>query len=136
MQTFLPYANFAISAQVLDYKRLGKQRVEAMQLYRKLRGDDTSKVWSNHPALLMWKGYENALAIYYNYIRQEWIDRGYKNTMPELDVFYDATMPPWLSDDKFHASHRSNLLRKLPEHYSKFGWTEPNDMEYVWPVRK
>jgi len=30
MQTFLPYADFKLSTRVLDYKRLGKQRVEAM----------------------------------------------------------------------------------------------------------
>ena len=32
MQTFLPYADFAQSAKVLDMKRLGKQRVEVLQL--------------------------------------------------------------------------------------------------------
>ena len=32
MQTFLPYDNFEESASVLDWKRLGKQRVEAMQI--------------------------------------------------------------------------------------------------------
>ena len=34
MQTFLPYADFERSAKSLDYKRLGKQRVEAMQLIK------------------------------------------------------------------------------------------------------
>ena len=33
MQTFLPYADFKRSAESLDNKRLGKQRVEAMQIY-------------------------------------------------------------------------------------------------------
>ena len=33
-----------------------------------------------------------------------------------------------------HASHRSNLLRKEPAHYTQFGWTEPPDLPYVWPV--
>lgn len=32
MQTFLPYEDFTESARVLDYKRLGKQRVEGLQL--------------------------------------------------------------------------------------------------------
>ena len=32
MQTFLPVADFVESAKMLDYKRLGKQRVEGMQL--------------------------------------------------------------------------------------------------------
>jgi hypothetical protein len=44
--------------------------------------------------------------------------------------------PPWLGDEAFHASHRSNLLRKNPEWYGQFGWTEPDDLPYVWPVGK
>ena len=34
MQTFLPYENFAASAAVLDNKRLGKQRVETLQVIK------------------------------------------------------------------------------------------------------
>lgn len=33
MQTFLPYFSFIESAKVLDNKRLGKQRVEALKNY-------------------------------------------------------------------------------------------------------
>ena len=36
MQTFLPYPDFIASARVLDSKRLGKQRVEALQVLRGL----------------------------------------------------------------------------------------------------
>ena len=32
MQTFLPYPDFERSAKVLDNKRLGKQRVEVLQI--------------------------------------------------------------------------------------------------------
>ena len=32
MQTFLPYESFKQSARVLDWRRLGKQRVEGMQI--------------------------------------------------------------------------------------------------------
>jgi len=32
MQTFVPYANFSESAKVLDRQRLGKQRVETLQV--------------------------------------------------------------------------------------------------------
>jgi len=112
------------------YQIIGNKQFEDIPLKFKTRA------WVNHPAVNMWRGYVDALASYYNYIRQEWINRGYKNTMPKLTVPNDITMPPWLGDDKFHASHRSNLLRKFAEHYSKFGWTEPNDMEYVWPVKR
>jgi hypothetical protein len=36
LQTFLPYPDFAASAQALDQRRLGKQRVEALQVLRAL----------------------------------------------------------------------------------------------------
>lgn len=37
MQTFLPYADFAECARVLDDKRLGKQRVECLQILKALQ---------------------------------------------------------------------------------------------------
>ena len=39
MQTFLPYQNFIKSAKCLDYKRLGKQRVEALQIHNIISGE-------------------------------------------------------------------------------------------------
>jgi hypothetical protein len=45
-----------------------------------------------------------------------------------------VALPPWFGRDEFHAAHRANLLRKDPEYYGQFGWTESPDMEYVWPV--
>lgn len=37
MQTFLPYPSFELSARVLDDKRLGKQRVECLQILKALQ---------------------------------------------------------------------------------------------------
>ena len=62
MQTFLPYPDFNLSARVLDDKRLGKQRVESMQIYKSCVLDDYG--WKQHPAVKMWKGYETALLMY------------------------------------------------------------------------
>ena len=62
MQTFLPYADFERSARALDAKRLGKQRVETIQVVRALTRPGYG--WANHPAVLMWKGYEEALGRY------------------------------------------------------------------------
>ena len=83
MQTFLPYPSFRKSASVLDYRRLGKQRVEAKQIYDILTADwrNPKKGWANHPAVLMWKGYEEELKLYRVIMIEEWIRRGYKNTM-------------------------------------------------------
>ena len=35
-------------------------------------------------------------------------------------------------DEKVHASHRSNLLRKDYGFYSQYGWGEQLDMNYHW----
>lgn len=132
MQTFLPYPDFTESAKVLDYRRLGKQRVEAYQIYRTLTG--AGKGWENHPATKMWRGHENTLAFYFNIMCHEWICRGYKNTMTIIEPTGLFTMPSWFNNDALHASHRSNLLRKDPVWYGQFNWTEPTDLPYVWPV--
>lgn len=140
MQTFLPYSDFYESAKVLDRQRLGKQRVETMQIMQTLVGKSKGKGWINHPAVKMWRGHETYLMYYQIAVCAEWKKRGYKDTC--LDKTFDAyefvketpTTPEWLGDEKIHASHRSNLLRKNPDHYSKFNWSEPDNMEYVWPV--
>lgn len=135
MQTFLPYNDFRKSAQVLDRQRLGKQRVETLQLLKALAGE--TKGWVNHPAAKMWRGYENALVIYGVAMCDEWISRGYKDTCRDKILAYRdyntaVVVPKWLGREDFHESHRSNLLRKNREYYSQFGWTEPDDLEYVW----
>lgn len=134
MQTFLPYPDFKKSVQVLDYKRLGKQRVETFQVLNILLDRTETKGWRNHPVTKMWSGYEEALKLYQNYTIREWIDRGYKNTMKFEDVTYsDLILPPWFGSDKFHRSHRSNLLRKDFFYYSKY-FSEPDNLEYYWPA--
>lgn len=139
MQTFLPYSSFFISAACLDYKRLGKQRVEAKQILNVLLGkakinDKGIIAWANHPAVKMWRGYELALAWYHNIMIQEWICRGYKNTMLLEELNGKLVFPPWLGNVDFHASHRSNLLRKDYQYYKAFGWPESLDLPYYWPI--
>jgi len=80
----------------------------------------------------MWKGYENALKLYFNTAVETWIRRGYKNNMKIEKIRGKIKNPPWVGNRKFHASHRSNLLRKNVEYYSEFGWNESDDLEYVW----
>ena len=134
MQTFLPYADFTQSAKALDYKRLGKQRVEAWQIYQIVSGKRTKGGWINHPAVRMWMGFPHLLAWYYNAMVDEWVERGYKNTMEHIMVPPQITEPLWMNSKDFHDSHKSNLLRKDPEHYSQFGWAVPNDLPYIWLV--
>lgn len=78
MQTFLPYEDFAATALVLDRQRLGKQRVETMQILTALL---TGRGWVNHPATLMWAGYEVALLDYQLAVCDEWTAvRGYRDS--------------------------------------------------------
>lgn len=47
-----PTPKFIDTAKILDYRRLGKQRVETWQVLLALGGK--SKGWVNHPAVRMW----------------------------------------------------------------------------------
>lgn len=134
MQTFLPVPSVTLSAFYLDRQRLGKQRVEALQILRTLQ--NRSSGWANHPAVRMWRGHEVALAVYGIAICDEWELRGYvDNCRSKFVVAIDGPLvyPSWFGDEAFHLSHRSNLVRKMPEHYRRFWPDVPDDMPYVWP---
>lgn len=152
MQTFLPYPDFTATAAVLDDRRLGKQRVEGLQIVRAILVPNYA--WRHHPAALMWKGHEEALQSYLMSICDEWDRRGYADTcrksirarlaeagvgepMVQSDLAALDRLPPWLGDEALHRSHRGSLLLKNPEWYGQFfpadeaeGWDG-----CVWPVR-
>jgi Pyrimidine dimer DNA glycosylase len=139
MQTFLPYESYQKSAKILDRQRLGKQRVETLQILNALSNPDYG--WQNHPAVNMWRGYEFELVVYGIAICKEWISRGYKDTcLQKISCFADTIpnisieVPEWIGNEDLHKSHRSNLLRKNPEYYGKlFEQGLVDDLEYVWP---
>jgi hypothetical protein len=150
MQTFLPYRDFVACARVLDTRRLGKQRVEALQIVRALLVPDYG--WRHHPAVLMWKGYPEALGRYGLEVCGEWRGRGFADTcQPKIlahlgllgvepvrgqeQLAAAAALPPWLGDPALHRSHQSALLRKAPEFYGPRFPGVPGDLPYVWPVR-
>ena len=150
MNTFLPLPGFRASAAVLDDKRTGKQRLECKQILLCLGvpvGEHTpgKRGWRNHPAVRMWAGHEIALAAYSIVVCREWRRRGFRDTLlAQFMACYGAmratvahvAYPPWFGEPEFHARHRSNLLRKDYRYYSKFGWMEPIDLPYIWPVEK
>jgi hypothetical protein len=100
MQTFLPYPSFPKSAQCLDYRRLGKQRIETKQIWQTLMGVSKGKGWANHPAVLMWKGHEDALIWYGEIMCEEWIRRGYNDTTLSwfLDIKSERVNYRWTKD--------------------------------------
>jgi hypothetical protein len=140
VQTFLPFADFRQSASVLDQARLGKQRVEALQVLRAIVLPTYG--WQSHPAMQMWRGYVPALTRYALDMVDEWTDRGNADsTRPLITEFapeaaLDTTalaMPSWMGNEELHLSHRSNLVRKAPEHYAPLFPGVPNDLPYLWP---
>jgi hypothetical protein len=151
MQTFLPYADFTRSAQVLDRARLGKQRVEAIQVVRALTIPTYG--WRHHPAALMWRGHLEALGAYSFAVVDEWTRQGYADTCAatiardladagvatvrsQAELADVGELPPWLGDEAFHRSHQSALVRKDPEHYASLFPGVPDDIPYLWPARR
>lgn len=135
MQTFLPFPDLSLSLSVLDSRRLGKQRIEARTILNILLHPEDKRGWRNHPAVRMWRGYEEALKLYYNLCLDEWVRRGYRNNMPPAPLDQEALVWPWwLGRPEFHAVHRASLLRKDPAHYGRYGWDDDPDLPYWWPT--
>lgn len=132
MQTFLPYQSFTRTFKCLDYKRLGKQKVEALQIINVIEG--RSKGWENHPTVRMWHLNIDSLKLYCNLCIVEWVRRGYVNNIKMFELSFGLIEhPKWLGTNSFHSSHRAALLFKNYDFYSKYNWREQPKCEYVWP---
>lgn len=150
MQTFLPHPDFRESALLLDRRRLGKQRVEALQVLRGLTVPGYG--WRRHPAVRMWAGYEEALVRYGLEVCKVWREHGRQDSCAatlvadlaalrpgapvrdQLQLEAACELPPWLGDDAFHLSHRSALVRKDPVTYEPLFPGVPSDLPYLWPT--
>jgi hypothetical protein len=142
VNTFIISTDLQESFALLDFKRLGKQRLEAKQIINILEkidnGCDVSGIgFSSHPATLMWRGYTNALKIYFNLCVEEWINRGYKNTMDIYEVDY-YQFPQFVTFEPFILSHKAALLRKNPEYYKDLMCDDVKPymtLGYLWPSK-
>lgn len=162
VNTFVTTTDLVQNAKNLDYKRIGKQRLEARQIIAILEALDNSKQldtkgWIEHPATKMWHGYTNALKVYFNVIVREWIQRGYVNNMQLYDIdeskyyvnpyigngmfqyqFTEYSFPPWFGYPPFIMAHRAALWRKNPVYYAKFNSPELQpyiNIGYLWPSK-
>jgi hypothetical protein len=146
MQTFIPYGSDVVAnARVLDFRRLGKQRVEAYQIVKALTEIDYG--WQNHPAVKMWRSHIDALCVYGLGMCSEWLSRGYKDSLsvrfaeflgidaqPSASTLESIVWPEWIDRTDITVSHRANLIRKMPEHYGSIWPTVDSSLPYVWPV--
>jgi hypothetical protein len=145
VQTFLPYPDFRRTAEVLDSPRLGKQRVETLQILRALELPEYG--WGHHPAVRMWRGYTPALVCYGLTCVEVWRERGYGDSTaaqiaefaPEVspssrpDLEREGLLPSWLGNEVLHRSHRSKLVGKDPGHYGPLFPDVQGDLDYFWP---
>ena len=172
---------FQRTAASLDWRRLGKQRVEAMQIYTIIckiedlceRGiltppscgiiatsrEDPSITYpqrvkwyeenyriakaipgiklgfGNHPAVKMWLGYRLALGSYINAHIDEWIARGYKNTMlwcEPPNIYQPLVLPWWINFKELMMSHCAALINKEIDRKEKLWYTSPERSEYFY----
>lgn len=157
MQTFLPYSDFDASARVLDRKRLRHQPFEAFVIFETLvtgKSRHTDQRYAYHPAVAMWRGAERMLLEYMASIETEIARRNdderhggtYKppNRLYTDEAIYVLArqpwperigweLPAWYARPPFHLSHKSNLLRKDPDHYRPIWPDLPDNLAYVWP---
>jgi hypothetical protein len=145
MQTFLPVADFAETARLLDNPRLGKQRVECLQVLRALELPDYG--WANHPVVTMWRGHTAGLVVYSLAMVRVWRERGFADStetliaefapdaarMTQAEAAAAGLLPSWVGDEELHLSHRSNLLAKDPAFYGPRFPGDPTDLPYKWP---
>lgn len=137
MQTFLSHYCALDIARSLDDKRLNKQILECDQLLDLILGIKDNQ-WKNHPACRMWIDYPDVLLFYRNTMRDEWRYRGKNDSRGyrhDISVDIDnITYPPFMQDPRIILSHRSNLMKKYPQFYSKYGWMDFGLEGYYWPV--
>lgn len=136
MQTFLTHSDFNETAKMLDSKRLNKQLLEGRQIFNLLTYR-TGGAWSNHPATLMWKGYERMFYQYLCAIYNECNNRGIKTdkNWAAIQEMYNSisfqyntspnVLTPWWMTDaemllRIIQTHRANLYKKDPEYYYEY----------------
>lgn len=136
VNTFLISSTFEHTAEALDDKRLGKQRVEAYQIVNTLEGNSTG--WRNHPATLAWKGYVDALKEYTNVMIEEWITRDKRNNMKLYSLPEHIEYPEWMFCERIHYSHQARLIQKNARHYIPLFPNIPSEYlqyGYIWPSK-
>jgi Pyrimidine dimer DNA glycosylase len=142
VNVFLSGPSVVESFERLDYRRLGKQRVELKQILTL----ETGGAWSNHPATRMWAGSLGFVARMGITCCLVWRSRGYKDSLlpwftRKAEEYSRDSAPEWLvkaretGDCDFFADVRANLVRKDPCYNGFWPNTQPKE-GYRWPSSK
>lgn len=129
MITWMPFADLFDSALVLDNERLKQQLDDNFTIYKALAYGRV-----NHPAIMLWYGYESAFDVYMNAIDEECRKRGIDYPVERKQLGRAALVfPPWWGDRRLHSSHRSKLIRGNYDYYSQLWPNESDSLELFWP---
>ena len=112
------------TARALDSRRLGKQIVECRQILDALNG---AKVWSNHPCVLQYRGYEGWLDDYKKCL--EGYAMGDTVRAAVYNILADGIRPNWHTQDYYDQMKR-RLYTKDPEHYKQ--WADLAKSDENW----
>lgn len=146
----MPYEDIELSVRCLDDRRLFKQIVECTWLlncigYDKIQEGNPAIVSVKsdfrlrHPTALMWIGYGDLLAEYFNEALKEWFRRGYSSNYLYLHhegkMIKRSSVPWWLGNEAFHKAMKARLYDKKPDHYKEFidckGFSSN---QYLYPI--
>jgi len=141
VNTFL-IGSFEYTSVSLDPQRLFKQAVEAKQIIitidEKLHNPETKRGYRNHPAVIMWTPFLDALKLYYNTIlRRVYLNSKYRITKLELYNLPEnenSIEIPWFCNYMpLIYSHRARLYQKNPNYYSFLEFPDEYlDIGYIW----
>lgn len=143
--TWLTRISLLDSAEDLALPQLALAQRESEALFNEMVFGDPDEEFGKAPTPLvrMWIGYEAALAAYSIGCAAVLVRHGLTNGTRSLEIANTIEqlrsqedmpfeMPPWIDDIDVLMSHRSNLMRRWPEHYSFR--RNPVDMPYLWPI--
>lgn len=102
------------TAMALDGARLRKQIIEAQQILDALNG---AKAWSNHPAVLQYRGYEKWLEIYKGILMS--YEKCEFGTAILSNMYAENYRPDWHTQEYYDQMKR-RLFEKDEEHYKQW----------------
>jgi len=125
VQTFVPVPSMVKSMRCLDTRRLGKQRVEGIQILITTLGMSPKDGWANHPATLMWEDCAPALALYTLAACTEWKRRGYADGISVgLRALFGAVDPDVALGSPLYSVQRLGWYAKTEGPFALLPWDD------------
>ena len=90
----------------------------------------------NHPIVVLWHTYTDALGEYINAHIDEWVARGYNNTMVKYELPKKYDYPDWVNQPEFHRTMRARLREKEVAWLDEFRLGQRKVKPEVWYTTK